>query len=361
MRTNTFRPKSIVLTLFLALTGIVITSLPVKANVARIVSIEGEVELQRDNWSRFYRAFSGADLYGPDLIRPSRGSRVEVLCPNGTTTWIVPAGTISAVNNGCPGTPARLKPQFGIGDLRGGIDPSLPYVITPRTGIVLSPRPLLRWNPVEGAESYTVTLKARGEVVWQIDTDQTELMYPDDQPDLMPRRLYTLNVMADTGASSADEDLALRFNVLTGEQAEEAQVRIDSINALDIADELKTLILVEEIYPNYQLTGAAIHDLEGLIAAGIETAQIYRLLGDVYLKSGLRLLAEESYVKAIALATQSNNLEEQVFAQLGLGTLYLHVGETDRAMRQLHCAQKGASELGDEKLIESIEETLSQL
>jgi hypothetical protein len=344
--------------LTLALSATALLASPAQASLARILSIDGNVELQREGWSNFQRALPGTALYGPDLLQPERGSRVEVICPNGSTRWIVPAGTISAVNNGCPGTPARLKPQFGIGDLRGGSDRSIPYVIAPRSGAVLDARPTLRWNPVEGAEYYTVTLEAWGETVWQIETSSTEQSYPDDQPELMPQTLYTLTVETDIGVSSADEAIFLRFNVLAGEQAEAAQAEIDAIHALEISEELKTLMLVEEVYPNYQLTAAAIHDLERLIDSGVETAQVYRLLGDVYLKSGLRLLAEEHYAEAIARSIVSNALEERVLAQLGLGTLYREVDAPEQSRQQLRCAQEGAVELGDDQLIESIEEVL---
>lgn len=361
MPTNTTRLSHPLWALGLSLATLTVTASPARAGLAWVSSIEGRVELRRDGWSRSQRALTGTALYGPDILRPARGSRVVVICPNGRTRWTVPAGTISAVNNGCPGTPSRLRPQFGIGDLQGGSNSSIPYVITPRTDLVLSPRPLLRWNPVEGAKRYRVMLASRGETLWQIDTDRSEIPYPASQLELMPRQLYTLTVTADTGASSADEALALRFNVLAETQAEAAQAEIDAINAQDISDELKTLMLVQEVYPNYQLTAAAVNDLERLIASGVETAQVYRLLGDVYLKSGLRLLAEESYLEAVTIAMRSHTLEEQVRAQLGLGTLYSQVGERDSAMRQLRCAQAGAATLGDERMIESIDEALAGL
>lgn len=353
--------RSAIWLLSTALTTFALAASPASTNLARIISVEGNVELQREDWNSFQRALPGTALYGPDLLRPERGSRVEVICPNGRTRWLVPAGTESAVNNGCPGTPNRLRPQFGVGDLRGGSDLSIPYVIAPRTGAVLSSRPSLRWNPVEGAKRYTVSLEARGETVWQIETDQTTLPYPEEQPELMPRRLYTITVVADTGASSADEEVSLRFNLLAEEQADAAQSELDAIDALDIADEIKTLMRVEEMYPNYHLTAAAVMELEQLLAAGVETTQVYRLLGDWYLKSGLRLLAEESYAVAIARATSSDVLEEQILAQLGLGILYQQVGELERAEQQLSCAQEGAMRLGDERLIDSINEALAGL
>ncbi|MDJ0707191.1 MAG: tetratricopeptide repeat protein [Leptolyngbyaceae cyanobacterium MO_188.B28] len=344
-----------------ALLLLVLGSSTAWAGLARIMSIRGSVQLQREGWREFQPAYPGTALYGPDLLQPSRGSRVLVICPNGSTRWIVPAGTISAVNNGCPGTPSALKPQFGVGDLRGGSDPAVPYVIAPRRDSVLNPTPRLSWNPVEGAESYTAALQARGETLWRFETEQTEIPYPDSEPELAPRKLYTLVVTANTGSASTDEAVELRFNLLGGDQAGEAQAEIDAIRALDLPELLKTLILVEEIYPNYRLTAVAIADLTNLIDQGVETAQVYRLLGDVYLKSGLRLLAEASYGQAIGLAIPSGELEEQVLAQLGLGELYSQVDEPEKAIRQFQCAQAGATELGDESLISSIEEKLAGL
>lgn len=330
-----------------------------QASLARIMSISGSVELQRENWDSFQRVYPGTALYGPDLLRPSRGSRVVVVCPGGSR-WIVPAGTVSAVNNGCPGTPRALKPQFGIGDLSGGSDPKIPYVITPRLDTVLSTTPALRWNAVAEAETYTVSLQTRRGPLWEIVTDQAALPYPEDQEPLSPGTLYTLVVEADTGAVSTAEPPELRFNLLTGDQATSAAADIAAVEALDLSDMVKTLMLVEDVYPRYNLTGAAIHDLETLIATGCDSAKVRRLLGDWYLKSGLRLLAEENYQLALALAQATDNVEEQVFAQYGLGTLYNRVGEPDQAADFLEAAAAGATELGDTTLAEDITAEISR-
>ncbi|NET37439.1 MAG: hypothetical protein F6K19_36345 [Cyanothece sp. SIO1E1] len=351
------------LTVSLSLFVLAVLSSKAWAELARIDSVEGRVMLKREEWDSFQEVDSGTTLYGSDLLKPDRGSRVILICPDRRSAGPVPAGTITNVNDHrlCPGTPRRLRPQFAIGDLRGGSNPSIPYMITPRTGSVLNPTPTLRWNPVAGTEHYTVTLQARGETVWQIETNHTEIPYPEGESELMPRTLYTLIVTADTGATSTEEELALRFNLLADIQADEANAEIDDVKALELPEELKTLILVEEVYLNYGLTAEAIADLESLTEEGIETAQIYRLLGDLYLKSGLRLLAEEHYVRATGLATIAGNLEEEVWAHLGLGTLYSRIDDTERAVRQLRCAQNGAAELGDENLASSIEAELAKL
>jgi hypothetical protein len=339
----------------LAAAGLSLALLPTAAHagLARIMTVSGSVQLRREAWSEFRPANPGTALYGPDLLEPGRGSRILVICPNGSR-WIVPAGTISAVNNGCPGTPRALKPQFGIGDLRGGSDPAIPYVIAPRLDTVLSPTPPLRWNPVEGAETYRVSLQTRRGALWEIETDQTAIPYPNDQPTLAPGTLYTLVVETESGAISTDDPTELRFNLLTGDRAEAAQTDIAAVEAMDLPDMVATLILVEDVYPRYELTGTAIEALEGLVAAGCETAKVRRLLGDLYLKSGLRLLAEQNYEAALALALATDNLEEQVLAQYGLGTLYARVGEPEQAVEYLEAAQAGALALGDTTLADDI-------
>ncbi len=332
-----------------------------QASLARIVSVQGSVEVQRATGTTFQPASPGTALYGPDILRPSRGSRVIVVCPNGQSQWRVPAGTVSAVNNGCPGTPAALKPEFGVGDLRGGSNSAIPYVIAPRQDLVLSPTPTLQWNPVDGASQYTVSLRTRRGTVWEVTTPDSVLPYPENQPPLSPGTRYTLVVQADTGTASTDEPPELAFNLLGGDEATEAAEAIAAVQDLDLPELAKTLILVEEVYPRYQLTAAAIADLEDLVSQGFDLAQVRRLLGDIYLRSGLRLLAETSYQRAIALAIATDNLEEEVMAQYGLGTLYSRTGQTARAIAQLTAAQAGATALGNATLAADIATELEGL
>ena len=347
--------------LSLGITALALFPNAAQASLARIISVQGSVEIRRATGTTFQRAFPGTALYGPDLLQPSRGSRIMVICPNGRTQWRVPAGTISAVNNGCPGTPSALKPEFGIGDLRGGSDPTIPYVITPRQDLVLSPTPTLRWNPVEGATQYTVSLRTRRGTLWEVTTPESTLPYPEDQLELSPGTRYTLVVQADTGTNSTNDPPKLAFNLLAGEEVSEATEAIATVHALNLPELPKALILVEEVYPRYQLTAAAIEDLEALVSHGFELAQVRRLLGDLYLRSGLRLLAEANYQRAIALAFATDNLEEQVMAQYGLGTLYSRVGETAQAVVQLSAAQDGADALGKATLVADIAAELSEL
>lgn len=333
------------------------------AQLARLDSISGsQVQLKRSGSTNFQRALPGAELYGDDLLRVRPGTVVKLICPDRRVTDNVPAGD-SSVSRACPDTPRRVRPTFGVSETWSAGDAALPYMITPWSGQVLTPRPLLRWNAVAGAQLYTITLKKRdGEdwaEVWTVKSDQTTLCYPASQPALALVEEYVLQVVADNAAESSDDgEPGQVFSLIGSEEQADAEAAIATVNAIDASQELKTLILVDEVYPVYRLFAQGIDDLLALVESGTETAQIYRLLGDYFIRSGLELPTEQNYLKAIELAAETNHLEEQVRAQWGLGTLYNRVERPEEAEVLLRQAQQGAMALGDANLLSSIEAEL---
>lgn len=335
-----------------------------QALYARIHSVSGRVELKRNGWSSYQRALPGRALFGDDLLRPALGSRVIVTCPDGQRARRTPTpGGETSVISLCPTTPrSDVRPGFGVSNVWGGNDPTVPFVITPRSDFVLSGTPTLRWQPVLGAEVYTVTMTSLTGELWQVTTNHTTLPYPEGVPALRADgSLYALVVSTDTGRASRDEAIDLRFQRLLGPDVAVAEAEIAEVQAMDLPEEIKTLVLVEEVYPKYSLTAVAINDLKGLIEKGEETAHIYRLLGDLYVKSGVQIPAEESYHQALELAAAEENLEDATLAHLGLGTLYQAIGQPENAIALLQQALSGAKELGDRQLIDSIERQLGRL
>lgn len=330
------------------------------ARLARIQTISGgQVQLKRNGWTNFRRALPGTALYGDDLLRIRPGTVVVLACPDRRVTNNLPAGD-SSVSRACPDAPRRVKPTFGVSETWTAGDAALPYVIAPWSGQVLTPRPLLRWNAVTGAHLYTITLKKRdGEAwaeVWTIQSSQTTLCYPASQPALELGDEYALQVVANNGAVSwSDGQPEQVFSLISGREQADAEAAIAAVNAMEAPPELKTLILVDEVYPSYKLFAQGINDLLALVESGTETAQVYRLLGDYFIRSGLELPTEQSYLKAIELAAEVENLEERVRAQWGLGTLYNRVGRSEEAEATLMQAQQGAIALGDADLLASIE------
>ena len=358
------RAKTFHLTLGTTLLVWMALSAAAQARLARVHSVDGTLQLKRMGWESFQPVSPGAALYGDDLLLPDPGTTVVITCPDGKRSDKPPVpGLESSVNWSCPGTPrSDVRPSFGISEVWGGSDLAIPFVLTPRTDFVLDSTPTLRWNPVPDAEEYTVTLTSFGQELWSLTTDQTTLPYPDHEPELMADgTLYELVVTADTGTTSTDDETGQVFLRVVGDEVAEAEAEIAAVQAMDLPDDIKTLVLVEEVYPKYTMTGEAIDALLTLVDHGTETAHIYRLLGDLYVKSGLQIPAEASYQTATELAEVEPNLEEQTQAYLGLGTLYREVNEPEKARVALEQAQMGATELGDSQLISNIEDQLSRL
>jgi hypothetical protein len=112
--------------------------------------------------------------------------------------------------------------------------------------------------------------------------------------------------------------------ILDENQVQRIRVAVEQINQKDWTDSTKALAIAnlylkhDPATPKNALIADAIASLEGLIASGVETAAIYRTLGDLYLDY-LQLVqpAYQYYSKAVELA-DPNNTEELTAAQAGL-------------------------------------------
>ncbi|MEO0769686.1 MAG: hypothetical protein AAFY72_09660, partial [Cyanobacteria bacterium J06649_4] len=80
-----------------------------------------------------------------------------------------------------------------------------------------------------------------------------------------------------------------------------------------------------------------------------------------YIRSGLALPAEASYLKAMELAQAGENIEEEALAAWGLGTLYARTDQAQEACTYLQQAQKLATELGDDNLLESVNAEIARV
>lgn len=201
--------------------------------------------------------------------------------------------------------------------------------------------------------------------------------YPADQSPLEPGEEYALQVAVVGEIDRADADLgeaiapetttpeetipSVVFRLIDGFDEQSLAEEIAEIEAFDVDLTTKRLILIEEIYPRYKLFAEGINELTALVETGTDSELVYRLLGDYYIRSGLVLPTESSYLKALELAQESENIEEQVLATWGLGTLYGRTGQIAQACVYLQQAQKLASELGDPDLTSGIEAELARL
>jgi tetratricopeptide (TPR) repeat protein len=86
----------------------------------------------------------------------------------------------------------------------GGPDEVLFTAITPRYSTVLEDRPLFEWTPANDAKKYKVKLyDDYGNFIWETETAETKVKYPDDRPGLKPGK-YQWEVIVQVGDRSPE-------------------------------------------------------------------------------------------------------------------------------------------------------------
>lgn len=339
-----------------------ITPMAVLPGYHLLVGVGGVVQLKREGWTEYFPTSFGAILHRGDLLKPSSGAKVIVLCDN-LSVWNVPTGGPSGVSNGCTqgNEPALSLPNSSrVGHTRSSDISSIPYIISPRATVLLSERPTLRWNTVPTATQYIISISAE-DLVWETETNQTELVYPMDQPPLKPGIVYSLSVEANNGKRSQDEGVpGLGFSLIDKGQAQQVIASSEKLAGLALSKE-SWAYAQAQIYTSHGLIAEAIEVLETQVEAGSQAAAIFRMLGDLYQKIGLNSLAEAPYVKAIELAQTSGDVEGLAAAQASLGEVYIALGNSDQAVQLLTRAQAGFAKLGDMQRANQIEPTLETI
>jgi len=329
-----------------------------KPGLNLIIAADGEVLLKRDSWTEFHPTSFGAMLYRGDQLQPAADANVVVLCEN-LTTWTVPSGSPSGLNNGCPQVPepALVSPGGLIANTRGGTDPLIPYLISPRATKLLDPMPTLRWNAVPGASTYTLRISG---IDWQEQTDATEFKYPGN-PALQPGTDYLLIIEADNGKSSKDEGLpGLGFSLLPEPEADRVRADATRIDELNLSEAARGFALAQ-LYFGHHLYAEAIELLEESAVTNDQVTNVYRALGELYQQVGLLMQAELRYLHAVESAEAVGDVESATAAKASLGEVYLALGNKNEARDWLTQAQSGYETLGDLKSANQIAEQLQDL
>jgi tetratricopeptide (TPR) repeat protein len=121
-------------------------------------------------------------------------------------------------------------------------------------------------------------------------------------------------------------------------------------------------------YTENNLYAEAIEILNSLVNNGSQKPDVYRILGDFYAQSGLNLLAEESYLKAIEKAQETQEVLEEALAHQDLGELYMKMHEPsddvsrlEQARAQFEEALAKYRELSHQPKIDEITDLINQL
>ncbi|MBW4493431.1 MAG: tetratricopeptide repeat protein [Oscillatoria princeps RMCB-10] len=242
----------------------------------------------------------------------------------------------------------------------GGIDLSIPFIISPRNTWLLNSKPALRWNPVSGATRYTVRIEDEGgQTIWKTETPLTEIIY-DGKP-LSSEVSYLVIVETDKGASSENEKLRdLGFRLLNPDKAHKARSAVELLAKQKLTDDAAALAQAH-VYLKYQLRAEAIDTLERAAAKESKTGALYQLLGDLYDFIGLNRLAESRYQRAVELAKSASDLQALATVQAALGEVYATRGDTEKAISWLQQALAGYKALANAQRVSELESRLQEL
>lgn len=321
-----------------------------------ISDMRGDVKIKRASQRNYRQAYRGDTLNSSDSLRLGRGAYVEVLCDN-SNTWYPKSPGTHKVSIGCPSIGGSVRRSSNRLPTRPIQDPNIPYVISPRNTRILTTKPTLRWNPVEGANSYEVRIQGIG-FMWQTEVEGTGVAYGCEKL-LQPGAGYELVVNADNGASSLEES-SIRFYLLEEKEAGSIRSEVEQLQKRPLSEEGKALALVY-LYRRNGLQAEAIEVLADLVAAGNETTAVHLLLADLYQDSDLVFLAQRQYLQALDLAKQEENWEAQAISQVELGAMEEVIDELQLATEFYEEALASYRILGDEEQIRELEQKLIEL
>ena len=308
-----------------------------------IVGVQGDAAVKRAGWRDYAPALFGAPLRRGDLLRLGSAGSATVACAD---------LKLATVEGGVSGYPCQTAPRTPLvyegtllnptrGDNGSG---DTPLVISPRKTKLLNPRPVLRWQPMPGAKSYKLSLRGTN---WTAEmSGASELPYPDSAPALQPGVTYRLVVTAGDRSSSEEPGAGLGFSVLGAAEAKAVKEAEAKIRALSLT-ETATALLIANVYATNGLYAEAVEGLERL--PGPQEPAVLRLLGDLYISTGLNRLAEERYTTALARSEALSDVEGQAQAHHALGRIYDALGNPAEARRHLSGALALYDRLGDAK------------
>ncbi len=330
------------------------------SGASRIVEATGDVELKPR--SQDFRPTGIGEVLGDgERLRLGEGAIVKVICNTGRS-WIVPPGTTSLVTDGCPGTPPITRTATL--SRPGGNNPQLPYVISPRLTYLLTDKPTLKWNEVEGATSYTVRIEREigeiRELLWQKTVTLTEIDYPENEQPLKWGRRYLVTVEASNGASSRnDAGGNLGFEVVRKTVIERVKETKTSIENNSQGED--RAIALAGLYEDEKLIKNAIDTLQEMAVQDSEYPLIYLMLGEFYGLSGLNVQAEANYETALQLLLTSQHPYSLAKTQAKLAEVKLILGKKDEAQQLLNQAKAGYEASAASQEVDEIEERLNEL
>ncbi|MEO1403841.1 MAG: tetratricopeptide repeat protein [Cyanobacteria bacterium J06635_1] len=250
-------------------------------------------------------------------------------------------------------------------------------MISPRNAWLGDLPETIRWNPVAGANSYTVRIwqwsyerDSRDLIIWETPdpvVGVSEIPFPtlDISQDmttegtveiplpLEPGLYYSIEVITEGGVSSNDDQGYLHsgFQLLFEEDYEVLRSRLAQVKTVDALTPEEATLAEAGVYFLDEMYADALRLLEPFTreptASDLDNLDlVYTALGDIYSNTGLNQLAIEAYEEALSLA--NNDTLSKATILVNLADVYATQGEFEQAQRLLTQARIAYSLLGEE-------------
>lgn len=350
---------------------------PAQADLPVIEQIvRGTVLIERAATGRYVRARVGDTLGQQDavLLRGER-SRLDVRCPNNRLGRSPVRDVLSGIQAICPDVitvrRSRDEDEF-LALLRG----DFPYV----TGVPDGPV-VLRWPEMAGAEAgYRVAVyrQVRGELteqLWATTVAEERVTYAG--PALVAGETYGLvvepgavgeplcgerDLVDNAGLERWRSQRCFRTSLQPLTAATMADLQALQENLADLAvDEETAALALAHRYGAAGLYGPAMDLLEPLVAEGMVSASVYRLLGETYLRAGWMDAAAMAHGRALRLSPLGGDRQTPLAAAMGLAKVAAWQGDQPRAADYLWRALGESSRLRDGEQADVIVQLLRKL
>jgi uncharacterized protein HemY len=134
-----------------------------------------------------------------------------------------------------------------------------------------------------------------------------------------------------------------------------------SIIALEL-DETSRSYLLAQLYREWRMWAASIDQLEWLIDhRGIDSPYLFQQLGDLYVRVGLYLQAEENYRVMLDAAVVSADWSAQAAAHVRLAQVAQVFGETEAAVDHLASAEDLYRQAGEPERAKAVATARAEL
>lgn len=251
--------------------------------------------------------FVNSRLNPQDLLSTGRQGSASIQCLNNSLKRLESNRSALRVSSLCPLNRAALQQA-----LPGRQEPSIPYLIEPRSTLVVGPAVPVRWNPVAGAQSYQLWLLRERDrrLLWgrRIDRGSSTVLEP--AVGLVPGETYRLVVEADNGTSSQLEACSVppSFGVLPPADSRVLEQELSEVRGL-AAEPRARALLEATVLRQHGLNAAAITTLERQQQQQGASPAVLLQLGHLYGQLGLNQRALESYQRAGQLAAAAGDPE----------------------------------------------------